>query len=332
MTDASRPNPEPHIPADWAEALTDLVSAGCRRVVVLGATDRGKSTFCRLLRQRLRAAGRPAALVDADIGQKDAGPPATVTRVRGGPQASEPGRPDGFYFVGAVDVRGHLLPVVVGTRRLAEAAGEPVVINTPGMIHGAGRILQTYQLESLRPDAVVVLERAGEAGPILAGQRGFRLHRLRPSPAATGKTPAQRRAAREAAFAAYFRAAVPRLWSLKGIGLQRTVLFSGDRLPPGPHRHLEETAEGRLAVGGPEPQGRQAAHLAEGFERDLLCGVVDGEGTCLGLARLEGIDFRGGQVRARTPVPPGEVAALQLGDLYVAADGRELDRARPRGL
>ena len=89
---------------------------------------------------------------------------------------------------------------------------------------------------------------------------------------------------------------------------------------------------GRLVVGGPVPRQRGTCHLPDGFERDLLCGVVDARGEGLGLARLAGIDFASGFLRLHTPVTPERIAALQLGDLYVAADGRELARTRPRGL
>ena len=184
--------PHPDIPPDWARALDELAGSACRRILLLGAVDRGKSTFARLLLRRLGEAGQSPALVDADIGQKDVGPPATITSAR-----SLPGEPDGLYFVGAVDVRRHLLPLVVGTRRLVEQSGEgPVVINTPGMVQGVGRVLQGYQLESLRPDAVVTLERENEVGPVLAGHRIPRLHRLAPSPAARRRSPARRRAVR----------------------------------------------------------------------------------------------------------------------------------------
>lgn len=337
---SDRPQPDPRtgaalqppadIPASWESALAALAGEPGRRILVVGAADRGKSTFCRLLLQRLRATGRCPALVDADIGQKDLGPPACVTMGRTDEAGLAP-TATAFYFVGAVSPGGHFLPCVVGTRRLTEATGEGVaVINTPGTVHGPGRILQQFQAESLRPDAVVVLERDNEAAGLLAGFTGPRVLRLPASPRARSRSPARRRRNRERAFRAYFAGAEQHTWDLGRIGFQRCLLFSGRPLPRGSHLHAEETGEGRLVVGGPEASG--VVRLPPGFERDLLCGVVDIRGDCRGLARLLGIDFRTRRVTVSTPVPPEEAAALQLGALYLGAGGRELDRSRPRGL
>src|SRR4051812_13568510 len=64
---------EPPSPA-WAEALARIVSHPWRRVVVIGATDVGKSSFIRMA-MASAAASAPAALLDCDPGQKMVGPP-----------------------------------------------------------------------------------------------------------------------------------------------------------------------------------------------------------------------------------------------------------------
>lgn len=48
-------------------------------MLVLGGTERGKSSYCHFLVQQLCGASARVAFVDADIGQKDVGPPATVS-------------------------------------------------------------------------------------------------------------------------------------------------------------------------------------------------------------------------------------------------------------
>ncbi len=177
---------------------------------------------------------------------------------------------------------------------------------------------------------MVALEKNGEAGAILGGHKLPRIHRLAPSTLVRAKTPAQRRAARTRAFRDYFTGALAQEWDLAELAFQRSLLFTGRPVDPGPHLHAEETAEGRLVVGGPEPRDPGTKRLPAGFERGLLCGVADGEGCCRGLARLKGIDFAARRVSLSTPVPAHDIAAVQLGDLYVGADGRELDRRRPR--
>src|SRR3954453_16489645 len=67
------------IPEDWCRLAEDLVRSDWRRVLVVGAVDRGKSTFCRFLAQQLAIAGIGVTLLDTDPGQKMLGPPACVT-------------------------------------------------------------------------------------------------------------------------------------------------------------------------------------------------------------------------------------------------------------
>src|SRR4051812_8774351 len=90
--------PEPgriDVSEDWAAALRRIRDGKFRRVLVLGATDSGKSSFCRAL---LRQAGQDGAVLDADPAQKLVGPPACVTLGRGaGPSLAA------LSFVGTLD-------------------------------------------------------------------------------------------------------------------------------------------------------------------------------------------------------------------------------------
>src|SRR3954447_17169286 len=90
---------EPLVPPGWRAAVAAVTHADVRRVMVIGAADVGKSTFCRILLGAARASGRTAALLDTDVGQKTVGPPACVT-------ASEASG-SRLVFVGTTDpVRG----------------------------------------------------------------------------------------------------------------------------------------------------------------------------------------------------------------------------------
>jgi polynucleotide 5'-kinase involved in rRNA processing len=101
------------VPQAWADAVSRIGAASWRRLAVLGERDQGKSTFCRVLLERLELfpvlmnreklrpifagalphrqtgptlagsalaqGGAGAWLLDADVGQKMIGPPACVT-------------------------------------------------------------------------------------------------------------------------------------------------------------------------------------------------------------------------------------------------------------
>ena len=60
----------------WKSALDDLRQA--RTILLLGATDTGKTTFLTWLANILLAQERRIAIVDADVGQSSLGPPTTI--------------------------------------------------------------------------------------------------------------------------------------------------------------------------------------------------------------------------------------------------------------
>jgi polynucleotide 5'-hydroxyl-kinase GRC3/NOL9 len=277
------------IPPPWERSAADIIRHRWRIVLIVGAVDRGKSTYCQFLSQRLLAAGFRVAVVDADVGQKNIGPPATITL--GYPEAAQrlvEVPPIALYFVGAVSPVGHLLPMVVGTQQLVERAQTPfVLVNTTGLVHGVGQVLKSYKIEALRPQLIVALELGRELQPLLKAYRNYRVLRLQPSTRARIKTSEDRRLAREHAFQRYFQTATEVALPVN------TLLFQRRPMP-------------------------------SGFDRYLLCGVADRRNRGLGLAIITGVDWHHNAVKVLTPVPPEHIHILQGGDLYLSATGGEL--------
>lgn len=273
------------IPTGWAEAVSAILARPSARVMVIGAVDTGKSSFCRYAASRAAAAGRRTALVDADVGQKMAGPPATVTLAIPAPQtASAPVA--AMHFVGSTSSAGHLLPLVIGAARLAAADADIVLINTTGLIDGPGLALKTHKIDAVRPDLLVAIERDRELARVLGANSHLPLLRLAPSSRARAKSPARREANRRAAFSDYF-AAAPR----------------------------QALALDRLAV-----QRGRAADLVPG----LLCGLAGRRGDVLGLGVVATADRARGAVEIITPVNPAEVAVLQIGGMRLDAEWRDM--------
>ena len=233
------------IPQGWA-AAADHVLSGNGRVLVLGPRDAGKSTFCRYVMDCAVAAGRSAALLDADTGQKTVGPPACVTL----------GRPvngdltlDALVFVGTTNpVRGWH-GIVAGIGRLAaEAAADVLLVNTGGLLAGPGRRLKAAKIEALNPDLLIAIGRDPGLDRVFADHPGLPVLRLAPSRRARRKAEGERRATREQAFRDYFAGA--RAWSVAA----RDLVIEG-----APAGALPE----RLLVG-----------LADEAGRDLALGIV----------------------------------------------------------
>lgn len=316
-----------HIPQTWRAAVETILADRPHVVLILGASDMGKSTFCRFLIGEVTKSGQRAAFVDADVGQTHLGPPATVTLGYPGEEETlEATAPAGFYFVGSASPSGRLLPMVVGTSRLVSQADAPIiVVGTTGFIEGSGRVLKAYKIEALRPDLIVAIERRHELDAVLAPYRHLRILRIRRSRKARPKDQWERDTARMRAFAAHFEKAARIEIDLNRVAVQRSLLFSGAPVNIEGALYAEQTAEGVIAVSESAlSQLDILKSLRPGFERNLLCGVADQSNECLGLGILEAIDFARRTITLFTPVAARKIAALQLGDLYLAPDGREL--------
>src|SRR3954447_24834586 len=135
------------IPEDWCRLAEDLVRSDWRRVVVLGAVDRGGSNFFPFLPPQLAFAGIGVTLLDTDPGQKMLGPPACVTAgpLGGSARADRPA----LYFVGGTDPARRIGSIVAGAARLAYAASGRLLVNTSGLIDGPGHSLKRLKIDAL---------------------------------------------------------------------------------------------------------------------------------------------------------------------------------------
>jgi polynucleotide 5'-hydroxyl-kinase GRC3/NOL9 len=274
------------VPRAWEQLALDRLRG---TLMVIGGTDVGKSTFARYVYRRLCAQGRRVAYLDGDPGQSTLGPPATMTlALDTGREASFP--PAGRvwrWFVGAVSPRGHMLPLVVGAARLAQAAygagADGVVYDTTGLInpqHG-GIALKLAKMDLLHPAAVFAIQRAYELESFLVALRRSRRVRvidLRPCPAVQRRDVPTRQEHRAAQFARYFAGA-------------RSLAVNWERLAVLPSL--------RFAV-------------------DRLLALEDTQGFTRGLGIVQGHDARKRQVVLYTPLASlDRVDVLRMGDVLV---------------
>ena len=282
-----------HAPLSWQETLNEVLERRPRRLLILGGVDVGKSTLAHYLLQGLVEQGLRVALVDADVGQKEVGPPATVglRHFEKVLPASCPWEAERLYFVGSTTPVGHLLPLVVGTKLLCDQAQADVtLINTTGLIRGPGLALKTYKIEALAPELIVALQRENELEAILSGFRHLAIKRLEVSPLSRTKNFAERKQRREEAYRQHFAQAHRVTLSLDKLVVQR--------------------------------RPRQ-------WRRNLLCAVAN-QKRILALAILEEYDLAQGRVTLFTPANPYEIRILICGSLYVSRLGEELGKVRPR--
>ncbi|MEM2637341.1 MAG: Clp1/GlmU family protein, partial [Candidatus Korarchaeota archaeon] len=160
------------IPKEWysfAEQLRDD-----KVIMVIGAPDTGKSYFTAFLANMCLHKFAKVAIVNSDVGQSDIGPPTIIgLTVMDKPiqNLSQLSIYDA-YFVGSITPTAHLLPMVIGTKKMVEKGlelAQIVIVNTTGMVYGgAARALKKYKIEAVQPDILVAIMRGKELSHILS--------------------------------------------------------------------------------------------------------------------------------------------------------------------
>ena len=251
MDDTYRVNP------DWRKLASQIVKPQ-QIVLVIGATDAGKSTFCRFLADFALAKGFKVACVDADIGQSQIGPPTTigvksfVPRIETQlPSPQEPilesgqnrgekdivldGTADRLYFVGDVSPNGHFLETLTGIRLMVDSAREAdadfIIVDTTGYVHDPPAvILKQHKIELIRPNHLVCIGRSTEFKQITAcysQQTWLNIHYLLPHRSVRLKNSHARSRYRKDRFDRYFSESRVQQLPFEQIRGGRTPFFIG---------------------------------------------------------------------------------------------------------
>jgi polynucleotide 5'-hydroxyl-kinase GRC3/NOL9 len=292
---------DPSGPADvrvsdaWPALLSE-VQRHPGRVIVCGAPDSGKSTFCWWLAEALSAAGR-VAVVDADVGQSRIGPPACVGWRMLGASACE------TYFVGDVAPVSRPTACLAGTVRLARraqrAGADWTIVDTTGWVSGPGALnLKHSKVDLLAPVRLVLIAREGELdGVARPWRRGSRvaIDRLEPRALAV-KTSVERARWRETRFGEWLAGS-----SLRDVDL------------------------GSLSLVNTPPLDADPALL-----HGLLVGFLDAEGLMITLGLLQSVDWR--ESRAVVLCRPEALGAvgLRFGLIALNPDGTAATETGPR--
>jgi polynucleotide 5'-hydroxyl-kinase GRC3/NOL9 len=281
-----RANKPEEIPSPWEELdLSELSGT----MMIVGASDVGKSTFSRYLFKRLCKIYPRVAYLDGDPGQSTLGPPGTMTlaMANNGDDTFPPRGRRWRKFVGSVSPVGNMLAVLTCAARLLEAAREAeaqaVIYDTTGLIEPArgGIHLKLAKIDLLRPAVLLALQREQELQTLLLPLRRRRhilVLEFSPSTAAQRRDTPVRKAHRVAQFAQYFTK-----------GSQLRVNWTKFAVLPAPRFNLHR-----------------------------LVALEDADGFTIGLGIVAQIDRLYRQVILHTPLDTlNGVDVIRLGDLLV---------------
>ena len=275
--------PDTYIPRSWELILPRLPQG---TIMILGASDSGKSTFAKYLLHQLYSNEYRLGYLDCDVGQSTLGLPATLNL------AIMPSRSSQWefltYFVGHISPRAHMLPLVVGAYKLqrqAQTLGNiELIIDTTGLVDptAGGVVLKHSLIELLEPTALVGLRQGAELEPILRPwyhHPHLQVFELPTVPQAMSKSREARIRRRHRRWLRYFDQAGP----LKL-----------------PLRHLPH-----IAVFGLEKACR-----------GQLLALQDERGFAIGLGIVQAYDRRAQELVLHTPLTDlGGVCSLRIGDM-----------------
>ncbi|MEM2875427.1 MAG: Clp1/GlmU family protein [Candidatus Bathyarchaeia archaeon] len=359
LPDESRLIPtQEYLPGEWVELAGRLEGAeGCFKVVVLGDTDSGKSTLTTFLANRLICKGRRVAVVDADTGQKNLGPPTTIgmkVLVKPTPILSEEAE-DSAFFIGSTSPAGLIDRSVAGVLFLVSEAlkggAEVILIDTTGWIYGSeARELKTLMVTSLKPEFLIAIQRSGELEPLIKPFIKTSIQVIRvPAPKnIRRRSRSERKALRSRVFRRYLRGGRMVNLSMDDAGILYSFTGSG-RLPDKDRMDMiqkvlgerplycEEAGDSILLVLGESANiedaklkvvrykafDKEVKVLKENDFKNVLCGLIDAECRFLGLGVIEKVDFKSRKLRIYTKVEESRIAAIQVGSMKVTQEGAE---------
>lgn len=286
-------------PEAWKKVIEAVAHKG-KVVMMIGASDTGKTTFSRLILREVLSKGIKAAFIDADVGQSVIGPPTTLgLALMSRPEDLEVPEPSSLYFLGATSPAQWLLPAVVGLAKLYRKAlslgVDFVLVDTTGLVAGdIGFQLKYHEVEVISPTDLIALQREMELEHILKALRARGrplIWKVMPSPKVQRRDQVQRQLYRAEKFRDYFKGA-----SLAELDLNQVPFI--DPMSP----HAEEVVQ--RAIG-------------------RLVGLIDEDGFALGIGVIA--EVRGTKVRILTPVKGLEgVKALFLGRVVIEGGGQKI--------
>jgi polynucleotide 5'-hydroxyl-kinase GRC3/NOL9 len=323
---------------EWERHLSALDPRGV--VLILGMMDVGKSTVAAMLGNKALAKGYKVAIVDADVGQNDLGPPTTVSMTRLTRYVTHLRQlvAEKSIFLQATSLE-RIWPRAVEKIAMATEYAknkwqvDTVVVNTDGWVLDEEAVIFKRRLiERIKPTVIVAIQVENELAPILNGFGNVII--LPPPPYAKKRTREDRKIHREMGYGRYIFPPVELALPLDKVPLCNLPFFRGVEMDEELRRMLTKAigisvlrayqigSRVYAIVGGDvwatkKVGGFQVFCLPKDFEKGLLVGLEDREGFLVGLGVLKKIyyDKRRAVIYTSRDVEKrlGEVTCVRLG-------------------
>jgi polynucleotide 5'-hydroxyl-kinase GRC3/NOL9 len=294
------------IPLSWREAGSALAELGEGVAIVIGGADTGKTTLCVFLSNYLILEKRQVAVVDADIGQTDLGPPTTMAAGDVKANVTNLSRidPTERLFVGLTSPRRAKGKVIRNIRRLVDChikPGKITIVNTDGWVFGTEAVLYKLQmLDRVQPDITLGIG-GSEISPIL--HVGNRATLLVASPdAIKERTPIDRKVLRSQGYRKYLAGASPKTFHVDGVKARSCLTLENLDL----HRMSRAQVQN---------------------VKDAIVGFLDGDGFLQEIGILKDAVPSAGILKIWSRIS-NSPSKIEIGDIRLSNDGSELGHLR----
>jgi len=343
------------IPISWENTSKEIMfHSKPMTIMVIGGIDSGKTSFCVYLANEALKKRRKVAVVDADLGQSDIGPPSTIgfSRITTPVKDLFDVETENAYFVGLTSPERAIDKVLEGLTTLKSRASETdvdfLIVNTDGWVEGEDAVKYKVQLvEIIKPDVVVGIQQRDELAPILTALKGTKIFAVDSPTAIRGRSREKRKILRELSYKKYLRKAKVQSFPLSWVNIEGIPLGTG-RFPAAKQMANIENALGSRPLYSEETPdevllvlrmnewvndeqikniesafGKKVKLLKKGEEEGLLVSLQDAKGNFLGIGVLSGIDYERMTVKVYTPVN-GNISTVRLGQIKLDKKGREI--------
>lgn len=344
------------IPPSWDKVCKKIMAHKKPvTVTVIGEVDSGKTSFCVYLANKALEKMWRVAVIDADLGQSDIGPPSTISFSH----VTKPVKDlfeifaEDAYFIGLTSPSRAISSVIKGltTLRSRERGGDLLIINTDGWVEGDDAVHYKIQLvEKVAPDIVVGIQQEIELASILTALEGKKIFVIESSLWVQRRNREKRKKIRELGYKKYLKEAKVHSFFLSRIKLERFFIgtgkpFTSERLGKiekflrGNPVYSEETPTAILIVLREgqwvreekmkkleEVLAKRVKVIRNGEEEGLILAMKNAQGCFLGLGVLSGINYKRRVIKVYTPVSEN-VATISVGQIKLDNKGREIGLA-----
>lgn len=342
------------IPFSWKTALSEIFSL--RRpvtVVVMGGVDSGKTSFCTFLANEALRRKWKTAIIDADLGQSDIGPPSTIgfSGINSYVRDLFEIEAESAYFVGVTSPTGAVKRVLEGLTALKNKASEAsldfLIINTDGWVEGEDATAYKIRLvDEVRPDVVVGIQYEDELMPILNALEKTKTVAVECPLVVHKRNREKRKVLRELSYTKYLKGAKVQSFSLNWIKVEGSVFGAGG-IPPIKRMKMIRDSLGRdplyceetptlilvvlrkgqwvdeEQIGRVEEKlGKRLKVIGEGEEESLLVALHNERGDFLGIGVLCGVDYKRNVIKVYTRISE-DVSIIRFGQIKLDKKGRE---------